>query len=78
MATKAEEDLSDHIERIRADIAALSETVAHLVSDTAGIQATLKKRVNAAARQAAQTGGDILGEATAMGEEAINKAKAQR
>ncbi len=34
MATKAEEDLSDHIERIRADIAALSETVAHLVSDT--------------------------------------------
>jgi ElaB/YqjD/DUF883 family membrane-anchored ribosome-binding protein len=74
MAAKAEEDLADHIERIRADIAALSETVAHLVSDTAGIQATLKKRVNAAARQAAQAGGDILGEATAMGEEAMEAA----
>src|SRR5882757_576117 len=74
MAARVDEDLAEHIERIRADIAALSETVAHLVSDTAGIQATLKKRVNTAARQAARAGGDILGEATAMGEEAMEAA----
>src|SRR5262245_61087431 len=74
MATKADDDVAEHIERIRADIAALSDTVAQLVSDTAGIQATLKRRVNAAARQAARAGGDILGEAAAIGEEAVEAA----
>ena len=74
MATRADEDPAAHFERIRADIAALSETVAQLVTDTAGIQATLKRRVNAAAKQAAQAGGDMLGEATALGEEAMEAA----
>ena len=74
MAAKADEDIGEHIERIRADIAALSETVSQLVSDTAGIQATLRKRVNTAARQAAATGEQILGEATAIGEEALEAA----
>jgi ElaB/YqjD/DUF883 family membrane-anchored ribosome-binding protein len=74
MAPRADEDLAEHIERIRADIAALSQTVAQLVNDTAGIQATLKRRVSAAAKQAAETGGDMLGEATALGEEAIEAA----
>ena len=74
MAARTEEDLAEHIERIRSDIASLSQTVSQLVNDTAGIQATLKRRVNAAAKQAAQTGGDILGEATALGEEAVEAA----
>lgn len=74
MAARADEDPAVHLERIRADIAALSETVAQLVTDTAGIQATLKRRVNAAAKQAAQAGGDMLGEATALGEEAMEAA----
>jgi len=75
MAPRADEDLAEHIERIRADIAALSGTVAQLVSDTAGIQATLKRRVNTAAKQAAKAGGDILGEAAALGEEAMEAAE---
>jgi ElaB/YqjD/DUF883 family membrane-anchored ribosome-binding protein len=75
MAARADEDLAEHIERIRSDIAALSETVAQLVSDTAGIQATLKRRVNAAAKQAAKTGSDFLGEASALGEEALEAAE---
>ena len=74
MAARADEDLAGHIERIRADIAALTETVSQLASDTAGIQATLRKRVNAAAKQAANVGSDILGEATALGEEAVEAA----
>ncbi len=74
MAARPDEDPAEHFERIRADIAALGETVAQLASDTAGIQATLKRRVNAAAKQAAQTGSDMLGEATALGEEAIEAA----
>lgn len=75
MAARADEDLAEHIERIRSDIAALSETVAQLVSDTAGIQAALKRRVNAAAKQAAKTGSDFLGEASALGEEALEAAE---
>jgi ElaB/YqjD/DUF883 family membrane-anchored ribosome-binding protein len=74
MADGANEDLSQHVDRIRTDIASLTETVRQLVSDTAGIQATLKQRVNSAARHAAQAGGDILGEASALGEEAVDAA----
>ena len=73
MAAK-EEDVAALIERIRADIAGLSETVSQLVTDTSGIQATLRKRVNSAAKGAAKAGGDLLGEATAIGEEAIDAA----
>ena len=74
MAPRSDEELSDHVDRIRADIAALSETVRQLVSDTAGIQATLKQRVSTAAKQAAHASGDILGEAGALGEEAMEAA----
>ena len=74
MAPRVDEDLSDHVDRIRSDIAALSETVRQLVSDTAGIQATLKQRVSTAAKQAAHAGSDILGEAGALGEEAVEAA----
>lgn len=42
-----ERELSEHFETLRKDIAALTETVSQLVSDTAGIQASLKKRVTA-------------------------------
>ncbi len=74
MAARAEEDLAEHIERIRSDIAALTQTVSQLASDTAGIQATLRSRVNRAATQAAEGGGDSLGEASALGEEAVEAA----
>ena len=52
MAT--ERELSEHFETIRKDIAALTDTVGQLVSDTAGIQASLKKRVSALGNDAFQ------------------------
>jgi ElaB/YqjD/DUF883 family membrane-anchored ribosome-binding protein len=70
MAT--EKDLADHLETIRKDIASLSETVGQLVSDTAGIQASLKKRVSAAARQATAAGEQIVAEAAEMGNDAMH------
>lgn len=70
MAT--ERDLAEHLETIRKDISALSETVGQLVSDTAGIQASLKKRVTAAARQATAAGEQIVSEAAEMGSDALN------
>lgn len=71
MASNADKDLGENLERIRADIAALSETVSQLVSDTAGIQASLRKKVNTAARQAAAAGEDMMNDAVEMGGEAV-------
>ncbi len=71
MAIKSETDISDHIDRIRSDIATLSETVAQLVSDTAGIQATLRKRLTTAVGRTASAGSDLLSEAAAIGEDAV-------
>jgi ElaB/YqjD/DUF883 family membrane-anchored ribosome-binding protein len=68
----ANADIAEHIETIRADIATLSKTVSNLVNDTAGIQATLRHRVNAAAKQAAATGEHLYNDATALGEDAID------
>jgi ElaB/YqjD/DUF883 family membrane-anchored ribosome-binding protein len=75
MAT--EKDLSEHLETIRKDIASLSETVSQLVSDTAGIQASLKRRVSTAAKQATNTGEQIVSEAAEMGSEALHAAARQ-
>jgi ElaB/YqjD/DUF883 family membrane-anchored ribosome-binding protein len=74
MATSPEKDLSDHLERIRADISSLSETVATLVSDTAGIKSTLKRGATNAAKQAAAFGEDVIHEATEMGNDAMHAA----
>lgn len=70
MAT--EKDLADHLETIRKDIASLSETVGQLVSDTAGIQASLKKRVSAAAKQATAAGEQLVSDAADMGNDAMH------
>lgn len=70
MAT--EKDLADHLETIRKDIASLSETVGQLVSDTAGIQASLKKRVSAAAKQATAAGEQFVSDAADMGNDAMH------
>src|SRR6185312_13889799 len=74
MATSSEKDLSDHLERIRADISSLSETVSTLVSDTAGIKSTLKRGATTAAKQAAAFGEEVIHEATEMGSEAMHAA----
>jgi ElaB/YqjD/DUF883 family membrane-anchored ribosome-binding protein len=74
MATSSEKDLSDHLERIRADISSLSETVATLVSDTAGIKSTLKRGASNAAKQAAALGEEVIHEAQEFGSEAMHAA----
>jgi ElaB/YqjD/DUF883 family membrane-anchored ribosome-binding protein len=74
MAASADKDLAEHLETIRADIASLSETVSQLVSDTAGIQATLKRKVNNAARHATAAGEHLVEEVAEMGSEAMHAA----
>lgn len=74
MASTTEKDLSDHLERIRSDISSLSETVATLVSDTAGIKTTLKRTAGNAAKQAAAFGEEVMHEAHELGSEAMHAA----
>lgn len=77
MATNADKEMADNLDKIRADIAALSATVKTLVSDTSGIQSTLKKKLDETARQATATGEKILQDATDMGNDAVHAAVKQ-
>jgi ElaB/YqjD/DUF883 family membrane-anchored ribosome-binding protein len=77
MATPTEKELSDNLDRIRADIASLTESVKTLVSDSAGIQSALKSKVSATAKQAANAGERVLHEAGEMGHEALEAAHKQ-
>jgi ElaB/YqjD/DUF883 family membrane-anchored ribosome-binding protein len=72
MAATADKDVAEHIETIRTDIASLSKTVSNLVNDAAGIQATLRNRVNAGAKRAAAAGEHLFNDAAGMGEDAID------
>ncbi len=77
MATPTEKELSDNLDKIRADIASLTDSVKTLVSDSAGIQSALKSKVNATAKQAAHVGERMLNEASEMGREALAAAEKQ-
>jgi ElaB/YqjD/DUF883 family membrane-anchored ribosome-binding protein len=70
----AEKDIAGHLQTLRADIAALTDTVADLVSDTAGIKQTLKRKVGRAARQATVLGEEALHEAEHVAGEALHAA----
>ena len=72
MAASADKDLAEHLETIRADIAALTKSVSQLATDTAGIQASLKQRVSNAAKSAIGAGEHILNEAEKLGGEAMH------
>lgn len=74
MASNTEKDLSDHLDRIRSDISSLSDTVASLVSDTAGIKSTLKRGASNAAKHAAALGEEMVHEASELGSEAMHAA----
>lgn len=63
MAASADKDLAEQIDIIRADIASLTKTVSQLVSDTAGIHASLKQRISNAARSAVNEAEKLGGEA---------------
>jgi ElaB/YqjD/DUF883 family membrane-anchored ribosome-binding protein len=67
MAASTDKDVAEQLETVRADIAALSETVSQLASHTAGIHASLKERLSNAARSAAS-------EAEKLGDEAMHAA----
>ncbi|HET7716781.1 MAG TPA: hypothetical protein VFK86_14240 [Bauldia sp.] len=77
MATPTEKELSDNLDKIRADIASLTESVKTLVADSAGIQSALKSKVNATAKQAAHVGERVLNEASEMGADALHAAQKQ-
>jgi ElaB/YqjD/DUF883 family membrane-anchored ribosome-binding protein len=72
MAANPDKELADNLEQIRADIAALAGTVSQLVSDTAGIQTTLKKKATQTAKQAAAAGERLMDETMEMGNEALS------
>jgi hypothetical protein len=63
MAASADKDLAEQIDTIRADIASLTKIVSQLVSDTAGIHASLKQRISNAARSAVNEAEKLGGEA---------------
>jgi ElaB/YqjD/DUF883 family membrane-anchored ribosome-binding protein len=77
MASPTEKELSDNLDRIRADIAALTDSVKTLMADSAGIQSALKSKVNATAKQAANVGERMISEAGEFGSEALDVAQKQ-
>jgi len=76
MAT-AEKELSESLDRIRADIASLTENMKTLMADSANMKSALKAKVDATAKQAAQVGERVLNEASEMGAEALQAAQKQ-
>ncbi len=74
---KNQDDIAQHLERLRADILALSETVTRLASEGAS---SAKSRVNeaasGAARKASDAGQQIYRDAATLGNDAIDTAQA--
>ncbi|MCP4385429.1 MAG: hypothetical protein GY798_29120 [Hyphomicrobiales bacterium] len=77
MATNAEKEMAENLDKLRADIAELSATVKTLVSDTVGAQSELKKKLDETARHAAAAGESILHGAAEKGNEALHSAAQQ-
>ena len=77
MATPTEKELSDNLEKIRADISSLTDSVKTLMADSAGIQSALKSKVNATAKQAVNVGERMLSEAGEIGSEALESVHKQ-
>lgn len=77
MASPTEKELNDSLDRIRGDIAALTESVKTLMADSAGMKSALKSKVNATAREAASVGERVLSEAGEFGAEALEAAQKQ-
>lgn len=77
MATPTDKELSESLDKIRGDIASLTESVKSLMADSAGIQSALKSKVNATAKQAANVGERMLNEAGEIGSDALEAAQKQ-
>jgi ElaB/YqjD/DUF883 family membrane-anchored ribosome-binding protein len=81
MATDAkmrnQDDVVQHLERLRADFAALSDTVAKLASESAsGARSQLREAANSAARMTGDAGHQIYRDASVLGNDAIDTANA--
>ncbi len=70
----ADKDLQKDLEAIRADIAALTDTVGRLAKDMAEARATMRERVKSAAGDAAAAGGDLFTDAMKLGGDAAGAA----
>jgi ElaB/YqjD/DUF883 family membrane-anchored ribosome-binding protein len=70
MTAIEEKDIADQIETIRAEIASLTKKMSLLVSDTAGIRASLARSVTNAAKSAV----GFVNEAEEFGGEALHAA----
>jgi len=77
MATPTEKELTDNLEKIRADIASLTASVKSLAAESAGIQTALKNKVSETAKQAMNTGERVLHHAEEMGSDALHAAQRQ-
>jgi ElaB/YqjD/DUF883 family membrane-anchored ribosome-binding protein len=74
MATHPEKDLQTDIEAIRADIAALTDTVGKLASEAVKAQAAFAKDAKKAAKAAGAVGGEMWEEAQQLGADGFDVA----
>ena len=74
MATTPEKDLQTDLEAIRADIAALSESVGKLANEASKAQAAMAKTVRKAAKGAAGVGEEMWDEAAHLGHDTAEAA----
>ena len=77
MATPTEKELNESLDKIRADIASLTDSVKALMADSAGIQSALRDKMNNTARHAAGVGERMINEAGEFGAEALEIAQRQ-
>ena len=74
MATHPEKDLQSDIEAIRADIAALTDTVGKLASEAVKAQAAFTKDAKRAAKAAGRVGEEMWEEAQQLGSNGMDAA----
>jgi ElaB/YqjD/DUF883 family membrane-anchored ribosome-binding protein len=74
---KNQDDVIQHLERLRADFLTLSDTVAKLASESAsGVRAQLRDAADSAARKTGDAGSRIYRDASVLGNDAIDTANA--
>ena len=74
---KNQDDLGEHLQRLRADFATLSETVTRLASESAAsAQSQMRETAGDAARKASDAGQQVYRDAAALGHAAIGTANA--
>jgi ElaB/YqjD/DUF883 family membrane-anchored ribosome-binding protein len=74
MVTTPEKDFQKDLEALRADIAALTETVGSLAAQAAKAEAAIARNVRKAAKSAVGTGEEMWDEGVQLGEDAARAA----